>query len=116
MTEFLLIVAGGVIVLFLEYACFQRWWKRRRRFTGHESLILQSMAFLQSERVGEGAESTLTMGNDIYEDWEHLAAFETLLADGYIQRQAGPNKYGLSARGQLVAVRLFERTFPILAQ
>ena len=63
-----------------------------------------------------GAEARLRLGNDIYEDWEHLAAFETLLAEGLIARQSGPNRYGLSARGQLVAARLFERDSPVVTE
>lgn len=108
MKEVLLMMLGGVITLAFEYLILIPLLKRRK-YTAHESAVLQSMAFLECKRTGDGAAATLTIGHDVFEDWEHLAAFEKLLSEGMIVREGRAHSYCLSANAQKIAVRLFER-------
>lgn len=107
MHEVVLMSIGGIIVLLFEWVVLRPLFMRRR-FDMYESAILQSVAFLQCERHGVGADAVLKIGNDVFEDWEHLAAFEKLLAEGYVEKIEG-HKFGLSAQGVLIGARLFER-------
>lgn len=99
---------GGIITLAVEYLIVIPLF-RRRRYTIHESAVLQSMAFLECTRTGTGAEATLRIGSDVFEDWEHLAAFERLQSEGLIVRKGRSSSYCLSATGVKIADRLFSR-------
>lgn len=111
MNYIVMMVIGGALTLLLDYAVFRRIFGCRR-FTVYENMILQSLAFLQCQRHGAGAEAVLQIGNDRFEEWEYLAAFEKLLAEGYVEAMQEPTHFGLSAHGQLLAVKMFDQRFP----